>query len=210
MSQLPPAAQAVRIAGPAGVLEALVEVPAGHDGARCAVLCHPHPLFGGSMHNKVVHMAARAFHEKGYATLRFNFRGVGASDGQFDDGRGETDDAMVACEHAVGLWPRASVSVAGFSFGSFVAFRVALRREVRELVMIAPPVQRFDFAAAQLPRAPWLVIQGDADEVVGCADVTAWVRSLESPPRYELMSGASHFFHGRLIELKQIILDWLA
>lgn len=205
----PPIPQPVTIAGPAGPIEALAEIPEGHDGRRCAIVCHPHPLFGGTMQNKVVHMAARALQELGYATLRFNFRGVGASAGTFDDGSGETDDALAVYDYATTRWPGATPVIAGFSFGSYVAFRVALQREVAALVMIAPPVRRFDFAATELPSAPWLIIQGDADDVVECADVTHWVDSLSPRPRYEVLVGAGHFFHGRLTDVKALIQTWM-
>ncbi len=200
-----PIVEQVTIAGPAGSLDALIEVPAGYTGERCAVICHPHPLHGGTMTNKVVYITARALQERGFATLRFNFRGVGASSGEFDDGRGETGDAMAACDYATARWPAATLTMAGFSFGSFVAFRVALQREVRELIMIAPPVKRFAFGTKPLPAAPWVVIQGDTDDVVECQDVKEWIASLASPPRLEVVGGAEHFFHGRLNDLKLAI-----
>jgi alpha/beta superfamily hydrolase len=205
VTQTPPAPESVFVSGPAGPLAALVEVPAGYDGRRCAVICHPHPLYGGTMTNKVVHMTARALQERGYATLRFNFRGVGASAGTFDDGIGETDDALAACDYAAARWPGASLTLAGFSFGSYVAFRVALQRDVHQLLLIAPPVKRFGFGTTELPRAPWVVIQGDADDVVECSDVTAWVHSLSAPPRLEIIAGAEHFFHGRLTDLRSVV-----
>lgn len=209
MSSPLPAAESIRIEGPAGPLEALVEVPPGYDGLRCAVVCHPHPLHGGTMTNKVVYTAARALQERGYATVRFNFRGVEGSAGTFDDGRGETEDALAACDYARLRWPVASLSLAGFSFGSFVAFQVARQRVVRELVLIAPPVGRFAFSASTPPSCPWTVIQGDADDVVAYADVRAWVEGFVPPPRFQVLAGAGHFFHGRLLDLKQLIQGFL-
>ena len=201
----PPAPERVEIMGPAGRLEALIEVPADFDGRRVAVVCHPHPLFGGTMRNKVVHMTARAFQESGLATLRFNFRGVERSEGTFDEGRGETEDAMAACDYAQRLWPQATLSLAGFSFGAYVAYQVAARRVIDRLVMMAPPVQRFDFAATPPPSVPWTVIQGDQDELVDHRQVLSWAQALKPAPIVRLILGAEHFFHGRLQELKDAI-----
>ena len=203
MSFVPPRPEMLTVEGPAGPLEAIVEVPAGFAGERAAVVCHPHPLFGGTMNNKVVHTAARALQEAGYATLRFNFRGVGASPGAFDDGLGETDDALAAFDHVRARWPAASVSVAGFSFGSFVAWRVAAQRSVRELILISPPVARFEFGATQ--ARPTVVIQGDVDDVVLASDVASWVAGLSPVPPLATVNGAGHFFHGHLAELRQAV-----
>jgi alpha/beta superfamily hydrolase len=206
----PPAPERLEIAGPAGPLEALVETPAEFDGARMAVVCHPHPLFGGTMTNKVVHVAARALQEKGYATVRFNFRGVGASGGAFDEGRGEADDATAVVDWATQRWPGATLTLAGFSFGSFVAFQVATRRPTRQLLTIAPPVRRFDFATLAVPSAPWVVFQGDRDELVDWNDVVAWTKSVSPPPTVVILPGAEHFFHGRLNDLRDEIHAHLA
>jgi alpha/beta superfamily hydrolase len=201
----PPPRERLAIAGPVGGLEALVETPADFDGAEFAVVCHPHPLYGGTMDNKVVHMTARALQELGFATVRFNFRGVGASAGAFDDGRGETDDALTVVDWALGRWPQAALTVAGFSFGAFVAFQVAGRRPARRLYTIAPPVRRFDFAAQPAPQVPWTVIQGDHDELVDYREVLEWTRRIEPAPTVVLIEGAEHFFHGRLNELRAAV-----
>lgn len=198
----PPPAERLEIAGPAGPIEALVETPLGFDGARAAVVCHPHPLFGGTMDNKVVHVAARALQEKGYATVRFNFRGVGKSAGAFDDGRGEADDATAVADWAAQRWPDATLTLAGFSFGSFVAFQVAGRRTTRQLLMIAPPVRRFDFTTHAAPAVPWVVFQGDQDELVDWRDVKAWTETVTPAPTVVILPGAEHFFHGRLNDLR--------
>jgi alpha/beta superfamily hydrolase len=197
----PPTPELVTIAGPVGPIEALVEVPEGFDGHAVAVVCHPHPLFGGTMRNKVVHMTARALQEGGLATVRFNFRGVGASAGSFDDGRGETDDALAVCDYALGRWPGAELTLAGFSFGSFVAFKAASLRPAVRLYTIAPPVRRFDFDAHPVPEMPWTVIQGDRDELVDHEAVVAWADTARPAPTVVTVPGAEHFFHGRLSEL---------
>jgi alpha/beta superfamily hydrolase len=201
----PPRPERFSIAGPVGGLEALVEMPSGFDGAEFAVVCHPHPLFGGTLDNKVVHTTARALQEFGFATVRFNFRGVGASAGAFDDGRGETDDALAVADWALARWPDAGCTVAGFSFGAFVAFQVAGRRPVRRLYTIAPPVRRFDFTAHPVPPVPWTVIQGDRDELVDYQAVLEWTRHIEPMPTFVLVAGAEHFFHGRLNELRAAV-----
>lgn len=204
----PPLPQPVSIDGPAGLLEGLLEVPLQHDG-RAALVCHPHPLHGGTMQNKVVHMAARALQERGVATLRFNFRGVGASAGSFDDGRGETDDALAAADWLAARYPAMPLIMAGFSFGSFVAFRVATLRQVTCLYTIAPPLRRFDFDSYPVPTVPWLVVQGDQDELVEYASVQAWAGTVAPAPQLATIAHASHFFHGRLNELKTAVQAFL-
>jgi len=207
-----PVPERVALVGAAGAIEVVAETPAGHDGAHAAVVCHPHPLYGGSMDNKVVTTCARALQEAGIATVRFNFRGVGASAGAFDDGRGETEDASVVADWALRRWPGARLTVAGFSFGAFIAYRLAGARPVERLITIAPPVKRFDFHFEHYPAPTghWAVIQGDADEVVDPAAVLEWARGATPPPRIQVIAGAEHFFHGRLADLKAAVLESLA
>jgi alpha/beta superfamily hydrolase len=201
----PPPPEPAKLSGPAGPLEAVIEVPQDYPGLRCAIVCHPHPLHGGTLTNKVVHMTARALQERGYATVRFNFRGVGASAGRYDDGRGETGDALAVLDEALRRWPGARATVAGFSFGAYVAYRVANERPIQQLITIAPPVARFDFHAAPVPAVPWLVIQGDADEVVDPGTVRDWARDLAPAPTVVMIAGASHFFHGQLVALREAV-----
>jgi uncharacterized protein len=196
--------------GQAGALEAILEDP-GVPGTSYAVICHPHPLFGGTMENKVVTTVARALRETGIPTLRFNFRGVGSSDGAFDQGVGETADADAVASWGAQHWPGRTLVAAGFSFGGYVALRLAQlrdsqQREPRLLITIAPAVQRFDAASTAVPRCPWLVIQGDADDVVDPAAVINWVNSLDPKPQLVVMPGAGHFFHGRLQELRDAVM----
>jgi uncharacterized protein len=202
---LPPKPQALEIAGPAGVLEAVWEEPAQADAGLAALVCHPHPLYGGSMTNKVVHMAARALHERGIATLKFNFRGVGRSAGAFDEGNGETQDALAALATLTALKPAAKILVAGFSFGAYIAYKVATQRRIERLILIAPPVQRFQFASEPVPTMPWYVIQGDRDELVDHHAVLAWAKDLAPPPTVQMLPGAEHFFHGRMTDLKACV-----
>jgi alpha/beta superfamily hydrolase len=197
------------IAGPAGELEVLIDVPATSDGSHVAVICHPHPLQGGAMTNKVVHMLAKSFNAVGTIAVRFNFRGVGRSAGEYSEGVGETLDALAVLDWAHERWPGASLSLAGFSFGGAVAIRAASERAVHRLITVAPAVDRVDVPTERLPRCPWLVIQGDEDEVVDPQHVRAWIQALATPPELVLLSGVGHFFHGRLSELKNVVVDWL-
>ncbi len=196
----------VSIAGPAGPIEAVAEEP-GVRAPLYAVVCHPHPLFGGTMDNKVVTTLARALQEVGIATVRFNFRGVGASAGTFDDGRGETADAAAVADYGALRWPGRELVLAGFSFGAYVALRLSQERATARLITVAPPVDRFDFSALAPPGCPWLVVQGDADEVVNPQRVIAWAKSLDPQPRLTVLPGVSHFFHGHLPELREAVID---
>jgi hypothetical protein len=179
--------------------------------APCAfgVVCHPHPLFGGTMTNKVAHTVARAFTAHGAATLRFNFRGVGASAGSYDDGRGETDDLLAVVGYARARFPDLPLWLGGFSFGSFVALRGHSAAGAARLVTIAPPVGRWDFGGLEPPRCPWLVVQGDQDDLVDHRAVAQWLAPMPAAPRLVLLAGAEHFFHGRLHEVKSAIADFL-
>lgn len=196
----------VSIAGPAGELEAIVEDPEVA-ASRYAVICHPHPLFGGTMDNKVVTTVARALHQAGIPTLRFNFRGVGQSAGIFDQGAGETADAdAVACWGAQ-RWPERALVLAGFSFGGSIALRLAQRRVPQHLITVAPAIALFDTWALAAPRCPWLVVVGDADDVVDPRAVIHWVDGLDPKPRLIVLPGVGHFFHGRLQELRDAVFD---
>jgi uncharacterized protein len=199
------AQERLAVAGPAGALEAIVEDP-GTGGSSYAVVCHPHPLFGGTMDNKVVTTVARALREAGIPTLRFNFRGVGASAGEFNHGVGETADAQAVAAWGGGRWPGRTLVIAGFSFGACVALRVAEQGSARLLIAVAPAIQRLEAAPMPVPRCPWLIIQGDADEIVDSAEVTEWVSQIEPKPRLAVLPGAGHFFHGRLHELRDAVM----
>jgi len=210
MTSPSPSVEKIVIDGPAGAIEALIEKPPDARRDFVAVCCHPHPLYGGTMQNKVVHTLARAAQDQRVASLRFNFRGVGASGGKHDDGVGESDDAA-----AVADWAKRTLGVTrlwsfGFSFGGFVAYRLATLRDARLLVTVAPPVRRFDFTTLPVPRCPWLVVQGDADELVDHEAVLAWTRNVDPPPLVRILPGAEHFFHGRLTLLRSWVGDWLA
>jgi len=193
--------------GPAGALEVAVDPPEAGVAARpvVAIVCHPLSTEGGTMHNKVVTMAARALRELGVTVVRFNFRGVGASAGSFDQGQGEQDDLRAVAAWVRAQHPQARLWLAGFSFGAFVSLRLAGELEPDALVSIAPPVERdWDFAGVQ-PPAQWLVIQGEADEIVDAQAVYRWVSTLPDPPVLVRMPDTSHFFHRKLIDLRGAI-----
>lgn len=196
------------IAGPVGDLQARLASPAqGHAGV--AVVCHPHPQHGGTMDNKVVHTLSRACLEVGYRTLCFNFRGVGDSQGGYDEGRGETQDALAIVDWALQHGQTDRLLLAGFSFGSAVALRAAAQRPAAGLVTVALPIRYF---RAELPRPDcrWQAVYGSADEIV---DTPAAIRRLghASPsPTVEVLEGAGHFFHGRLTELRRHVVVFLS
>lgn len=207
----PPVPRPERIEGPAGMLEARVEEPApGSRPVVVGVVCHPHPLYGGTMQNKVVHTLARAMQELGAPTVRFNFRGVGASAGAYDAGRGEIDDAVAVVAWARARWNCEALWFAGFSFGSAVALQAASMVRPQALVTVAPPVGRLLATTTAHPQCRWLVVQGDRDELVDFATVQSWARGFEDPPEFAKMPGAEHFFHGRLGELRGVVMQFLS
>jgi alpha/beta superfamily hydrolase len=207
VSSAPPPRTPLDIDGPAGALEALLEDPGG-EGRRFAVVCHPHPLHGGTMHNKVVFTLARALQEQGMPTLRFNYRGVGRSAGAYDEGRGETDDALALIEWGRRRWPQARLVLAGFSFGALVALRAALAAGAGHLVTVAPAVARLGTVVPR-PAGHWLLVQGDADDLVDCREVLAWANAFQPPPTLRVFAGCDHFFHGRLNELRAAVNEYM-
>ena len=190
-------------AGPAGQIEGMLHLPETAPVA-IAVVAHPLPIMGGTMDNKVVTTLTRAFVELGYATLRFNFRGVGASAGSYDQGRGETQDAIAAANYLRGEFPGLPLITAGFSFGGYVQACAAEHLHPQQMVLVAPAVGRF--AMPQVPDNT-LLIHGDADEVVALQELLNWAR----PQHLSVivLAGAEHFFHGRLIQLRKIVLHQL-
>ncbi|MCY1261783.1 exosortase A system-associated hydrolase 2 [compost metagenome] len=202
---------ALFIDGPSGPLEALHL--AAPDAAGVALICHPHPLFAGTMQNKVVATLQRTARDAGYATLRFNFRGVGQSAGSYAEGQGEIEDALAAARWLRQQHPGLPLTLMGFSFGSCVVGNAAARLEdedvqLARLFMLAPPVERFD---VELPaQCPLTVIQPEADEVVTPERVYAWSAALDKPHELLRVADCSHFFHGKLVELKDLLLPRLA
>lgn len=206
MSAALPLHERVMIPGPAGDLEARIETPQGAAEVRAfGVVCHPHPLFGGTLDNKVVYTVARSFHDLGLPTIRFNFRGVGKSAGSFADGLGETDDTLAAVAAGRERWPQAALWLAGFSFGGAVALRAAMQAAPERLVAVAPAIKRVPMDDVTPPTYPWLIVQGDADELVNHQEVLDWAATLPRAPEIALLPGVGHFFHGKLNELREAI-----
>jgi alpha/beta superfamily hydrolase len=161
------------------------------------------------MNNKVTHVIARSMMECGVPAYRFNFRGVGASAGTFDEGRGETDDLAAIVAEGHRRFPGAALWLGGFSFGAFVALRGASGLGPVKLVAVAPPVARFELGSVGHPDCDWMLALGDADDVVPPDEVLAWAAEQPRKPRLHVLAGAGHFFHGRLHELKPLIVDFL-
>ncbi len=217
-----PRTERTTLAGPAGILELAIDRPAGAP-VGVAVLCHPHPLHGGTLDNKVVQTLARAAVQLGRVALRFNFRGVGASAGRWDEGRGEVDDVLAvvaACRdpaHPLGLSAGAAdpgaaagdLTLGGFSFGAAMAARAAARlaeqgAPAARLLLIGPAVANFPAPAVSQPT---VVIHGEADDVVPLAAVLDWARPQALP--VTVIPGAGHFFHGQITLLKQLVVGAL-
>ncbi len=189
--------------GPAGALEMVVNAPDQDFGAGVrgiALVAHPHPLQGGTLDNKVAQTLAKTFFALGYASVRFNFRGVGQSAGTFDDGAGETADALAALAHARSRFGDLPVVLAGFSFGSFVQTRVAQTVAAERVVLVGPAAKRI---GSTMVPADTIVVHGEEDDVVPLSEVLAWARPQALP--VTVFPGCGHFFHGRLPQLQRVI-----
>lgn len=189
------------LTGPAGNLQAVLEIASTP--SFIAVVCHPHPLFGGTMENKVVTTLTRAARDTGAAALRFNFRGVGESDGSYSDGVGECEDLLAAIYSLRRHYPGLPLWLAGFSFGSYVAARTAVvlqanQQAATHLLLVAPPVHHFDFTALTDCGCAVTVVQGDDDEVVDAQEVGRWAGSSPLAPDLIRVPHCTHFFHGQL------------
>jgi uncharacterized protein len=206
--------------GAAGKIECASAVP--ESPRAVAVIAHPHPLFGGTMDNKVVTTLTRAFVESGAATFRFNFRGVGASEGVHDEGRGETEDMLQLIEHARREFRTLPLYLAGFSFGGAVAVRVSERVDFAQLVLVAPGFRRITaqgMGAAPDPADPnlgtagrhtaanTLLVHGDLDETVPLSDSISWATPRDVP--VAVVPGGEHFFHRKLHVLREIVARWI-
>ncbi|PLA75054.1 hypothetical protein CYQ88_02155 [Hydrogenovibrio sp. SC-1] len=192
------------IDGAAGKLQIRMTRPGHSSSAKWVVLSHPHPQFGGTMNNKVITTLERAFQRLGYGTLSYNFRGVEASEGHYDGGEGEQQDLA-----SLVTWLRQTESVshitlAGFSFGSYIALKQVEHLKADAICTVAPPVSMMDFSSIA-PKVPWVLIQGGQDEVIDSKEVLDWLWHLPKQPDVYWRAEASHFFHGQLVWLKKVI-----
>jgi hypothetical protein len=217
----------LELAGPAGRLEALVDEPAadrgigadglvrGHvSGVRAAVVfAHPHTQYGGTMHTKVVYQAAKALARIGCAVLRFNFRGAGASAGQFDQGQGEMDDYRAAVEFMAGRHPDVPIWAAGMSFGAWIALTVgAADPRISTLIGIAPPLANYDFEPVRASSKPKFFIQGEFDELFPLKGMRAFYAQAAEPKELVVIDGADHLFDGKVSQvadaMEDLFEDW--
>lgn len=197
------------IEGPAGKIELalpdkLIEKP-----KAWGIVCHPHPLHGGTMHNKVVTTLAKTFQQLGVNTLRFQFRGVGKSEGRFDDGRGELEDLLAVVEWLQIRKGEHSLWLGGFSFGAYVAIKAATQLPLQQLVTVAPPVEHFPLTELSPITCPWIMVQGEKDEVVSPEKVFEWARQQTPAPTILRFPDTGHFFHGQLVELRTQLVELL-
>ena len=196
--------------GPAGKLEAVLWTPPAAAPGIAALVCHPHPLFGGTMHNKVVFQAAKALDSLRIAVLRFNFRGAGLSEGVHDKGRGELDDVRAALQFLAGEFPGTPLLVAGFSFGCWVGLRAGCEdARVEKLIGIGAPVNNSDFSYLAKCAKPKLFVHGSNDEHGDVEKVRQMAASLPDKNEMVVVDGVDHFFTGKIEELGKAIIGWL-
>jgi alpha/beta superfamily hydrolase len=198
------------IDGPAGKLESLLWTSAGEPPVLAAVVCHPHPLFSGTMHNKVVYQVAKALHLRGISVLRFNFRGAGLSEGTHDQGRGERDDVRAALDYMAEQYLKSELLLAGFSFGSWVGLRVGCGdSRVSDLIGLGLPVDRSDLSYLEECAKPKLFIQGGNDQFGSRENMERLFAVLPEPKKLMIVEGADHFFTGQLEKVASAINEWL-
>ncbi|KTD68491.1 alpha/beta superfamily transporter hydrolase [Legionella steelei] len=204
-----PGEHALFLQGAVGKLEAVLTVPEENHSAFIAFLGHPHSLQGGTMSNKVVTTLARTFRELGIPSLRFNFRGVGQSEGEYDAGLGESEDMLVLVREWQKEQPEKKLIFAGFSFGSYVAYRAASQVDSKLLITVAPAVHHYNYHEFNPAPYPWLVLQGDADEVVPSNMVFEFATQANPEIPVIRFVDTGHFFHGKLIELKAKLTEYI-
>lgn len=195
-----------------GQLEAILKEPRQGPPRAVALVLHPHPLGGGTMHNKVVFRAAAALNDAGLTTLRINFRGVGQSTGQHDEGRGERDDVRAGLDYLAAHYPDLSITICGFSFGARVGLDVGINDErVDYLIGIGTPLEKYDFGFLSACRKPLLLVHGEYDEFGNVDDVRRLAADLEKHTQVRLVviPGAGHFFENSLDDLKRAITGWI-
>jgi alpha/beta superfamily hydrolase len=193
-----------------GRLEAIVKPPRDAPVRGVALVLHPHPLGGGTMHNKVVFRAAAALNEAGLVTLRINFRGVGQSTGTHNEGNGERDDVRAGLEYLTANYPQQEITLCGFSFGARVGLEVGIADDrVTRLISIGTPVDKYDFGFLTACRKPILFVHGEHDEYGNPERLRELVAKIEAPKELAVIKGAGHFFDDQLDELKRVITEWV-
>lgn len=195
-----------------GQLEAILKEPRETPARGVALVLHPHPLGGGTMHNKVVFRAAAALNDAGLITLRFNFRGVGQSTGEHDEGRGERDDARAGLDYLAANYPNDEITLCGFSFGARVGLEVGMTDDrVVRMIAIGAPVDKYDFSFLEQCRKPMLFVHGEHDEYGDVGKLRELVDRLAEQAGVELrvIEGAGHFFDNQLDQLKAAISGWM-
>jgi alpha/beta superfamily hydrolase len=196
---------------PHGQLEAILKAPREESPHGVALVLHPHPLGGGTMHNKVVFRAAAALNDAGLVTLRINFRGVGQSTGTHDEGRGEVEDVRAGLEYLAANYPGQAITLCGFSFGARVGLEVGISdQRVRQLISIGTPVDKYDFDFLAACRKPILFVHGDRDEYGNVDRLRELVAKIKAPVELKVIKGAGHFFDDHLGELKAAITEWVS
>jgi len=192
--------------GPQGNLEAIINIPKNSKTfAHYAVICHPHPLHEGSMSNKIVHTIAKTLTKNNIPSVQFNFRGVGKSEGEFDNAIGEQQD-LIAVEKAIhSLFPQQSLYLAGFSFGAYVALHTQATLNAEKLILVAPPIRTLNFSDPPYPTCPCLLIQGLDDDVIDSSATINWAENSNADITISKHKNVGHFFHGHLVELSRTI-----
>ena len=204
-----PGEHIIRVEGVAGELECVLTIPEVLANPCVAFLGHPHSLQGGTMNNKVVTTLARVFKELGIPSLRFNFRGVGQSSGTYDHGLGESEDMILLVREWQKIRPQDQYIFAGFSFGSYVTYRAALKFPDSLLITIAPPVHHYNYKEFKANFSSWLIVQGDEDEVVPYSLVSDFAQECSPVLPIIKFANTGHFFHGKLVELKSQLIEYV-
>ncbi|HCA90122.1 MAG: hypothetical protein CMF38_05250 [Legionellaceae bacterium] len=204
-----PGDHAFSFEGAHGLLEAILTIPPQKNGEDIVILGHPHSLQGGTMSNKVITTLARACKDLGLISIRFNFRGVGRSAGVYDEGIGESMDMVQLSKLCLERWPASRFIFAGFSFGSYVAYRAACISQNTRLLTVAPPVHHFCFTEFNFQPASWMIFQGRTDEVVSAAEVTQFAQYATPALPIVWFDNTGHFFHGQLLVLREQMVRWL-
>tara|TARA_R110000868_G_scaffold318028_1_gene578809 strand:- start:22927 stop:23589 length:663 start_codon:yes stop_codon:yes gene_type:complete len=212
-SFFPAKEQAIQLQGAVGNIQAIAASPKSDAMNKTVVICHPHPLQEGTMHNKVVTTLHRTLQQLGLHTVRFNYRGVGESEGSFAEGIGETDDLVAVLDWVKQVRSDDELWLAGFSFGAYVAYRGATvspyAEQIKQLITVAPPMHYEGFQNLPEPQCPWIVLQGEDDEIVNANTVYSWIEDLQVEPTIIRFPETSHFFHGKLVEMKAKLLQSL-